>query len=292
MNRLFGGYLLLSGLALLGPHRPSFWLPLLAVHVLAAALAFRSRDGHRRLRHGWAEWLRDLLPLLIMPLLYAELPILNQSLFGGRYFDDVIIGWERMLFGLEPARAFARAAAWPWLSEPLHAAYLSYYLIIYVPPLLIGWRRGHDALRETVLALSLVFFAHYLFFVYFPVEGPRYRFPAPAGAIAEGPAYRIAHAVLEAGSSRGAAFPSSHVGVSVAATIMCWRWMRPVAPVAGVLTAGLAVGAVYGGFHYGIDVLAGALLGCVLAIVAPVLRRALERGGAGADRPPSPDPGA
>ena len=276
MNLLFACYLLLSGAALAGPYRPAWWPLLAAAHASLAAVALtaHTRRAQGGLRDGW---LHDFYPLLTMPLLYAELQLLNQSVFGGRYFDDVVIGWERAMFGGEPARELAAAMPWVWLSESLHLAYVSYYLIIYAPPLLVAWHRGHEAARQAVFTLSLVFFAHYLFFVWFPVEGPRYRFPAPGGDIAGGPVYGLTHTLLEAGSSRGAAFPSSHVGVSVAATMICWRMLRPLTPVVGLLTAGLAVGAVYGGFHYAIDAVAGALLGFVLALVAPALLRRLER---------------
>ena len=277
MNRLFACYLILAGFALAGPHRPGVW-PLLAVAHLALALIALDRSRRARAASDGARaWLAALYPLLVMPLLYAELPLLNQALYGGHYFDDTIIAWERALFGFEPARELARMWDSAWISEPLHAAYVSYYFIIYAPPLLIGWRRGREAMRDAVFSLALVFFAHYLFFVYFPVEGPRYRYDAPVSAAARGPVLELTHALLEAGSSRGAAFPSSHVGVSVVATIATWRQLRPLAPLIALLTFGLALGAVYGGFHYGIDALAGAVLGALLGLGAPRLRALLER---------------
>ena len=281
MNRLFAAYLLLSGLALTGPHRPAVW-PLLALaHVAAAAwLLTRPVDESARLASRRA--LRVLIaayPLILMPLLYAELPLLNQSLYGGQYFDDAIIRWERALFGFEPARELAARIPSLAFSESVLGAYVSYYLIIYAPPVLIAWKRGHEGLRAAVFALALVFFAHYLFFVWLPVEGPRYRFDSPVPPEARGSIYALAHALLEAGSSRGAAFPSSHVGVSVVATMTCWRWLRPLAPVVALLTLGLAIGAVYGGFHYGIDAIAGALLGALLGAIAPRLQRRLDRTG-------------
>ena len=276
MNRLLAGYLLLSGLALLGPHRPAVW-PLLAVAHAAVAAWLLLRPAAETPATGARAWLADAYPLLVMPLLYAELPQLNQSLFGGEYFDTTVIGWERALFGFEPARELAARLPHRWLSESLLAAYVSYYLIIYVPPLAVAWKHGHDALRDAVFTLSLVFFAHYLFFVWFPVEGPRYRFDSPVPLDARGPDYALAHSLLEAGSSRGAAFPSSHVGVSVAATFVCWRWLRGATPLVAALTAGLAAGAVYGGFHYAIDAVAGALLGAALALTAPALRDRLRR---------------
>lgn len=279
MDRLFGAYLLLSGAALLGPHRPSWWPLLAALHLAGAWLAFGAPGLPRprpaslpRPRH----WLLDLYPLLVVPALYAELVILNTAVWGGHYFDPVIQAVERAVFHSQPSRDLAPAAPWPWLSEPLHAAYLSYYFIIYLPPLLIWAARGREALRDTVFAIMLAFFVHYVFFIYFPVQGPRYIFAAPAADVLGGyPVNRLAHRLLEAGSSRGAAFPSSHVGVSAASTVMCFRYLPRWAPIPAVLTLMLAVGAVYGGFHYGTDAASGLLLGVALALVAPRLRARL-----------------
>ena len=278
MNRLFAAYLLLSGVALAGPHRPAFWPLLAAAHfglawwLLRRPAAAASRvESHRALHVLLAAY-----PLIVMPLLYAELPLLNQSLYGGRYFDDTIIRWERALFGFEPARELAARIPSLAFSESVLGAYVSYYLIIYAPPILIAWKRGEAGLRAAVFALALVFFAHYLFFVWLPVEGPRYRFDSPVPPEARGRIYALAHSLLEAGSSRGAAFPSSHVGVSVVATMICWRWLRPLAPVVAFLTLGLAIGAVYGGFHYGIDAIAGALFGALLGAIAAPLQRRLD----------------
>ena len=108
------------------------------------------------------------------------------------------------------------------------------------------------------------------------MQGPRYLFPPPVGEGAQGPVYALAHRLLEAGSSRGAAFPSSHVGVAVAQTVMIARFAPRWAPLVGGLTIGLALGAVYGGFHYAIDAAAGLLLGAALAALAPSLRRRLD----------------
>src|SRR5690606_37794492 len=110
--------------------------------------------------------------------------------------------------------------------------------------------------------------------------GPRYLFPAPLGGIEGGVFYQLAHRVLETGSAQGSAFPSSHVGVSVAQTLCVARFMPRLAWPVGALTLGLAVGAVYGGFHYAIDAVIGAALGALVVLLAPRVQRLLERQGA------------
>lgn len=281
LDRMFALYLLAGMPAFAFAHRPASWPLLLALHGLAVLFLWplpavqrligSAAPGVRRATRTILDW----APLLIMPLLYTELALLNSAIYGGTYFDELIIGWEQTLFGGQPSRDWAAAAPLLWLSEPLHAAYLSYYFIIFVPPLLLFLRADRAEFRGAVFTLMLAFFAHYLFFIYFPVQGPRYLFPAPGGELANGYFYQMAHRILEAGSAQGAAFPSSHVGVSVAQTLVVARTMPRLTPVFALLTIGLAVGAVYGGFHYATDAVAGVVLGVIAFVAAPHLARAL-----------------
>lgn len=281
LDRLFALYLLACLPALAFPHRPSIWPVLLALHALAIAVAWPVpwlRDAipmadprTRRTIRSIADW----APLLLIPLLYKELAVLNRAVYGGTYFDDLVIAWEQTIFGGQPSQEWAAAAPHLWLSEPLHAAYISYYLIIFTPPLLLFMRGRTEEFRKGVFTLMFAFFVHYVFFIYFPVQGPRYLFPPPGGELANGVFYQLAHRMLEAGSAQGAAFPSSHVGVSVAQTLVVWRFLPRLTPVFALLTIGLALGAIYGGFHYATDAAAGLLLGALAYVAAPRLRRLL-----------------
>lgn len=213
--------------------------------------------------------LRDWLPLIAMPLLYAALPYAIAA--GGRPFHDAsVVGWEQRLFGGQPARALAAAYPDALLSNVLHLCYLSYYLLIFVPPALLYLRGRRPEFRKTVLALATIFAASFLAFIAFPVAGPRYLWP-PAPAPANEPVRALALRILAAGSSRGAAFPSSHMAVAVVQTAFALRFQPAVGVVSLVLTLGIGLGAVYGGFHYGVDMIAGAVFGLVVvAVVARV----------------------
>jgi len=278
MNRLFGIYMLVSATALFFPHRSGLWPLVLLLHIAAAMLAFGLPPFDRLGRgpgNAFTELIADWYPLLLIPLLYGELVPLNVAVWDGTYFDSLIQKWEAGVFGGQPSYSFARTFPLLWLSEPLHAAYISYYLIIYGPPLILYLTGRKAEFRVAVFALMLTFLVHYLFFIFFPVQGPRYIFPAPEGVIENGWFYQLSHALLEAGSSRGAAFPSSHVGVSVAQTLIMIRLLPRLSPVLALLTIGLALGAIYGGFHYAIDALCGAVLGALLIAIAPGLRAML-----------------
>lgn len=280
-HRLFAIYLLIAAPALLFPAHARGWPVLLVIHLVVAALLWpmppleRALAAVKRRFPRAAEIFADWYLLALIPMLYTELATLNKAVWNGRYFDSIIVNWEQALFG-QPSRDLAAHFNVLPLSEYLHGAYLSYYLIIYAPPLLLYLRGNRAAHRALVFTAMLTFFAHYIFFIYFPVQGPRYLFPAPGGEIANGALYQFTHKLLEAGSSQGAAFPSSHVGVSAAQSLLALRYFPRLGIVSVVLTVSLALGAIYGGFHYATDAFAGLLLGVLCVALAPRLRKAMQ----------------
>ena len=279
IRRLFAAYLFISGIALAFPYRPVAWLPLALLHLSGIITLLQIGPGPvlvAWLSRRWPHTVRvmgDWYGLALIPALYTELAVLNVAVFNGRYFDSIVLGWEQALFGGQPSRDLAQTMPFLPLSELLHFSYLSYYLIIYGPPLYLYLRGRRTAHQQLVFTLMLTFFAHYIFFIYFPVQGPRYIFPAPGGDISSGFFYGLAHRVLEVGSSQGAAFPSSHVGVSFAQAALAFRLLPRVAPIVLLLSVGLALGAVYGGFHYAIDALCGLAFGLLLFALAPRVAR-------------------
>lgn len=215
---------------------------------------------------------RDLLPLLLGPFLYVELRWLIPGL-GHPHADATVLRWEHGLFGGNPSSTWAPAMPWPLLSEALHLAYASYYFLVLVPPIVLYARGRRDAYAGTMFALTLVYGLCFITYVVFPVDGPRY-LVGPAAA-PDGPVRSFVLHLLEAGSSRGTAFPSSHVAAAVVASLSALTFQRRVGVAVAVLTVGLALGTVYGGFHYGVDALSGALVGLLCWLVARAAWRRL-----------------
>lgn len=249
-------------------------IAVLLLHLAAcAALALLvTTDVWSRSNLAVVRLLRDWAPLLAVPALYAELPDLMYGA-GSQLHDQLIQGWEAALFGASPAHV--AAGRWPWtaMSELLHLGYLSYYGIIYIPPLWLYLRNERREFEVTITALAITFATCFAVFVFFPVAGPRYMWSAPPG-IPDGPIRRLVLSLLAAGSSKGAAFPSSHVAVAVVQSLMMLRHHRTAGLVIASASLLLALGAVYGGFHYGIDVLAGAATGGLIATAMILSARA------------------
>jgi membrane-associated phospholipid phosphatase len=210
-------------------------------------------------------WLRLWAPLIVLVFLYTEVPVLIDAAGHGRLFDMKVIQWERAIFGSQPALDWAARWSSRIGSELLHAAYLSYYAIIFSVPGALYVTSRKTEFAEATFVLMLTFVACFACYIVFPVAGPRYLWASPA-TVSTGPIRAAVVWLLEARSSRGTAFPSSHVAVAVTQSILAVRYFGRRGLVITALTLGLAMGAVYGGFHYAIDVLAGALFGGILTI--------------------------
>ena len=236
------------------------WPAVACFHVFVTAAVFWSCQASSKA----PSWGRDWYPLLLLPLLYFEIPLFNET-FLSFARDSAVMRLEGVVFPFQPARTLARA--WPWrpLSEALHLAYLSYYPLIYGPLLLLYFKGRRDAFRETMFVVMLTYYVCYLVFVFFPVRGPWDLWPV-SDTPPNGFFRSLAVQILQKGSSMGAAFPSSHMAVAVAQTMCAMRHSRRIALLAGALSVGIAVGAVYASFHNGIDMIAGGLLGAAVVL--------------------------
>ena len=234
-----------------------------AAHLAIAGLLM-SGFVERRSPGGPLGWPVLMGVLFALPLLYMEIPALNQALTAG-YKDPIVSAWEAVMFG-SPATDWAGSQPNVLMSEVFHFLYLAFYPAIYVPPVLLLLRNRQDEARANAAALLLAATACYVVFVYFPVQGPRY-FGPPEG-VPDGPIRRLTLNVLESGSSRGAAFPSSHMSITVAQAAFHLRLQRNVGIGVALIAAGVGLGAVYGGFHYGVDMVVGLGIGVIAAMVA------------------------
>ena len=291
VDRVIGAYLLVSAPALLPPSEAAHWL-LLVVHLLAGLVLVTGRlPGRYRARGAGAtdtgsesdtragrsaRVVVDWYPLLLVPLLYAELPILNGAIWDGQFFDGMVQRWEAAVFGGQPARTLWVDLPALWLSELLHAAYLSYFLVLYIFPLIVYLRRPRAVFHRVVFAMLFAFVLHYAVFVYFPVKGPYFLFPPPGQPASDGIFYSGVQAVLGFGASSGTAFPSSHTALSTVQTANAIRYVPALAPVLAITTLGIAIGAVYAGVHYAVDTAAGLAAGILIALVVPAIRRRLK----------------
>jgi membrane-associated phospholipid phosphatase len=255
------GYLAIVSVVALrrAPSQPECWW-LLGAHALflpLLALVISPRLG----RLGRS--LREIYPLLLLVGLYGELDVLNG--LGAPVHDAAVQRWELALFGSQVSRVWWQAVPSRFWSTVLHTAYFSYYLVVTLPALYFLLRGDLRAVRQFVLAVIATFVTCYLVFLFFPVAGPYYLFPAPAAWFTDNIAARLVYHILENGSSYGAAFPSSHVAATVTAALMAGRRSTRLGLLLLVPTVLLTVGVVYCQMHYAVDAVAGLLVGVAVA---------------------------
>jgi nucleoside-diphosphate-sugar epimerase/membrane-associated phospholipid phosphatase len=258
----------------------ALWLGIAGGHLGVLGLVLWMRRVPVR-GFSWAGFARDAYPLVALLFLYWELRHL-ALLFNDAYRDPTVIAWEQAIFGEQLAVTLRQRLPSTVVSEVLHFGYGSYWLLIPVVGATLYLRRKVEGFREVVFTLLPVFFACYLVFIFWSVEGPYYQFERAGPPYSDGFFRGIVDAVLGPGASRGAAFPSSHVAVAVAALCVSYRWERALFWVLLPLVSALTVGTVYGGFHYGIDAAAGVLVGLLGFAATPRIRRFLALDGAGA----------
>ena len=210
--------------------------------------------------------------------------------------DHIFAGWEQSLFGFQPSLQFSKWCPWPWFSEMVIMGYVSYYPLFVAVALFYFLYRYRDFERCAFLILTS-FFLSYVIFILLPVAGPQFYFKAigldtaAAGVFPnighyfgqlefdvhdprytvvlpgnqDGFFYHILEFTHDAGERPTAAFPSSHVSVTVVAMWLAWesrnRWLFFILLPLAVL---LFFGTFYIQAHYAIDAIAGLVVGTAM----------------------------
>ena len=243
-------------------------------HVALVAVALLAPAARRSGRVG--QLVGDLYPLPLVSFLYTEVGILNT--IAGRMHDPSIQAVEEALFGAQLSAQWIRHWPWPWFSTLLHAGYLSFYLIVALPPIAL-WltRRRGEAARVTFL-VATTFYICYAVFLILPVAGPRYLFPRAVNPATSVPLALLTQALLNSAAAWGTAFPSSHVAVALVASVRASWASRALGWIFVPLAVLLTCGTVYGQFHYAVDALCGVILATVVLVAERLrMRRQADR---------------
>jgi membrane-associated phospholipid phosphatase len=244
--------------------RPPAVAAILALYAGLAALALAAPRLRRR--GGAHAFVGEFYPLIATVFLYTAIGAINSA--RGTAHDAAVQGWEQALFGGQPSRGWIRAAPQAWLSNAMHAGYLSYYFILAGAPLALWLTGRRDGARRVTVAMMAVFYVCYAAFTVFPVAGPRYFFPSADNAATQALLARATQRLLDGGAAWGTAFPSSHVAVSLVAAGAAAREWRALGAVLLPAAAALTLGTVYGQLHYAVDAAAGALVAAAALALA------------------------
>lgn len=231
---------------------------------------------------------RMTLQLALLSWWYPDTFSLNR-IFPN--LDHHFAALEQSIFGCQPALEFANHWTHPVWSELMYLGYSSYFLLISVVVIYYFiWR--YEEFHRTVFIILTSFFVYYVIFVALPVTGPQYYYLA-AGldnisqgvfpnvgdyflthdemmkmpGYEDGWFYQIMVNAHSAGERPTAAFPSSHVGVTVILLLLAWRSKsRLLIWFVFTLFLLMCLATVYIRAHYVIDVFAGLLSAIIMYI--------------------------
>ena len=213
--------------------------------------------------------------------------------------DHLAATMEQGLFGCHPSLLFSQKCPWFIFSELMNMGYTAYFPMIATVTMFYFFFRYDQFMRATFIILAS-FFVYYVIFIFLPVVGPQYYYPAvgmdqiAAGVFPNlhdyfltmrealatpgdpsGVFYQMVVDAHAAGERPTAAFPSSHVGVSTILMLLAWQTRnRRFFWVMMVFYVLLCLSTVYIYAHYAIDVIAGWISALLLF---PVLHYGYQR---------------
>lgn len=223
--------------------------------------------------------LRIAVQMMLLSWWYPDTYELNRILPN---LDHFFAAKEQLLFGCQPSLLFSQHFPSVIVSELMNLGYTSYFPLILVVTMFFFLFRYEQFMRASFIILGS-FFAYYVVFIFLPVAGPQYYYPAVGlDQIAQGifpnlhdyfyqlreplatPGdpdgvfYQMVVDAHRAGERPTAAFPSSHVGISTILMFLAWqtrnrRFFWLLMPFYVLL----CLSTVYIYAHYAIDVLAG-----------------------------------
>ncbi len=206
--------------------------------------------------------------------------------------DHVFCSLEASLFGCQPSIEFSRILSGKFAAELFALGYASFYPIIALTVLYYFLCRRRDFLAASAIVM-LSFLIYFVIFIFLPVAGPTFYFQAvgidvveqgvypmlgnyfathadlhldclPTPGWSDGVMWNIVESAKAIGERPTAAFPSSHVGMSVVCACLLWRESKVLFFVVLPFVVLMFFATVYIQAHYAIDAIAGLLSGFLI----------------------------
>lgn len=188
---------------------------------------------------------------------------------------------DQWLFGGQPAIWFSQRFPEMYVSEPLNMGYFFYYPMIALVALWYFFAKYQQFSKITFILVSS-FFIYYLIYIFLPVAGPQFYFPAigaesvhqgifpaigdyfnhhselhPGPGFDHGFFYSLVEESQQVGERPTAAFPSSHIGISTILMILSWKGTKKLFFLLVPFYLLLCGATVYIQAHYLVDAIGG-----------------------------------
>lgn len=241
---------------------------LLAIRLLTLSVSIGVIYLNTKIKNQFVLLIRKAYPILFSMLFYTETVHYNKLFFTN--LDDILLQADAFIFGFQPSIAFSEYFSHPIFSELMYVGYFSLYIII-IAFIYISFFKQKQHTDELFFKLATTMLLFYLFFGFFPAAGPQFYFSSPEKDLPTAFIFdKIMHFIQQAEQPTGA-FPSSHVGISVAVLVL----LRTKAPlffkIAVPFVILLICSTVYIKAHYVVDVIGGLLAVPIVLSIASYL---------------------
>ena len=213
--------------------------------------------------------------------------------------DHLFAQAEVTLFNCQPSLLFENICSGFWWREAFNLGYWAYYPMIATVIIWYFFKRPQEMERCTFVVIAS-FYIYYLIYIFLPVAGPQFYFPAidealiTAGPYPEigdyfnlHPEITIPQADKEglftslvsmaqaSGERPTAAFPSSHIGISTVLILLALRAKKGLALTLFPLYLLLCCATVYIKAHYLVDAIAGLISGITFYMLTSFIYKKL-----------------
>lgn len=261
---------------------------MLSDRALIAAMTFALMYLYRLAPCRFSAFIRIAVQMALLSYWYPDTFEFNRLLPN---LDHVFASAEQFIFGFQPSVTFCEKLPMMWMSEPFNLGYFSYYPMIFIVVVYYFLFR-FELFEKVSFVLVTSFFIYYFIYIFVPVAGPQFYFPAigmdnvlngifpnigdyfntnaellPGPGYEHGFFYNMVEASQQVGERPTAAFPSSHVGISTLLMIMAYRANGKLFAFLLPFYFLLCCATVYIQAHYVIDAVAGFLTAIMLYYV-------------------------
>jgi len=211
-------------------------------------------------------------PFAFIGLLYTTTTKMDLVIWH-EYLDPIIQYYDYLMFGYQPSLVWGTVYNTFFWQEFYHYFYFAYYPMIFGIPLFVYLRQERREYLRVLTNLLFVFFTCFILYVIFPVVGGRIM-PELLGIenqYRHGIFTHIMAFIYRTNPHWGAAFPSSHIAVSLTLTLICFRYLRGFAWIVLLHAVLLIIATVYCHYHYVTDAIVGLVFGFVMYGISELL---------------------
>lgn len=219
-------------------------------------------------RENWfTQLLYSAFPVWVSGYFYQETFFYNKLIWND--LDPFLAGLETGIFGQQPSLVFSEHLPQLWFSEIMYASYFFFYVLV-VGFVFYVFFKNRSSYGKAVFYLTATLYGYYLIFSVFPSVGPQYFYSSPENILPEAFFFdKIMIFIKESVEQPTGAFPSSHVGVSLAVMVLSRQLAPKFFKICLPIVILLIISTVYIKAHYVIDVLAA-------IIVLPLMQIAIK----------------